>query len=44
LPVKSDGSLVTGQLGKDLTLEEGQEAARLIALQILATLKLNLGI
>lgn len=30
---------ITGQLGQDLSLEEGQEAARLCCLNVLATLK-----
>ena len=40
-----DGStvLVEGVVGRDLTLEEGYEAARLTALSILASLKLELG-
>ena len=31
--------LITGKIGKDLTQEKGYEAAHLIALSILATLK-----
>jgi hypothetical protein len=40
-----DGStvLVEGIVGRDLTVEEGYEAARLTALSILASLKLELG-
>jgi enamine deaminase RidA (YjgF/YER057c/UK114 family) len=40
-----DGStlLVTGMVGRDLTLEQGYEAARLTALSILASLKHELG-
>jgi hypothetical protein len=40
-----DGStvLVEGVVGRDLTVEEGYEAARLTALSILASLKLELG-
>ena len=34
-----DGQLVTGKLGKDVTLERGQEAARACGLMILAQLK-----
>ena len=34
-----DGTLVTGKLGQDLTLERGQEAARACGLMILAQLK-----
>jgi len=36
LPVGLDGQMVKGQLGRDATLEQGQEAARLCAVNILA--------
>ena len=43
LPMQ-DGKLhVTGQLGEDVSLEQGQEAARLCAINILAQLKQALG-
>lgn len=42
-PRKSDGSYITGKVGSDLTLEEGQEAARLTAINQLAVLKAELG-
>ncbi|MFT3826863.1 MAG: RidA family protein [Chitinophagaceae bacterium] len=42
-PVKPDGTYVTGKLGKELTIEQGYEAARLTALQHLAVLKAELG-
>lgn len=42
-PLKSDGSLITGRLGDDLTLEQGQAAARQTGLALLATLRTNLG-
>jgi enamine deaminase RidA (YjgF/YER057c/UK114 family) len=42
-PVKSDGTNVTGKVGKDITIEKGQEAARLTAIQQLAVLKAELG-
>lgn len=42
-PTRADGSRVTGKLGTDLTVEEGYEAARLVAIQQLAALKLELG-
>lgn len=42
-PDKPDGSLVRGKLGSDLTLEEGQEAARLTAISSLASLKQEIG-
>ncbi|MBJ6122550.1 RidA family protein [Sphingomonas mollis] len=42
LPFK-DGALVTGRLGDSLSLEQGQEAARLCGLMIVAQLKKHLG-
>jgi enamine deaminase RidA (YjgF/YER057c/UK114 family) len=42
-PLKADKSLITGRLGKDLTLEQGKEAARQVGLAILATVKDQLG-
>lgn len=42
-PLRSDGSSVTGKLGKDLTVEQGYEAARLCALSLLANLKSIIG-
>jgi enamine deaminase RidA (YjgF/YER057c/UK114 family) len=42
-PDKPDGSRVTGRLGDDLTLEQGQEAARLTAISLLSSLKAELG-
>lgn len=41
--VKTDGSLIIGRIGTDLTMEEGKAAARQVGLAILATLKKNLG-
>jgi enamine deaminase RidA (YjgF/YER057c/UK114 family) len=38
-PARSDGSLVTGKLGKDLTIEQGYEAARLTGVGMLSTVK-----
>ena len=43
LPRRADGSLLTGRVGADLTLEQGQEAARLSALNILAQVKAAIG-
>lgn len=40
---RPDGTTPQGKLGKDLTVEEGYEAARLTALNILARLKAELG-
>jgi enamine deaminase RidA (YjgF/YER057c/UK114 family) len=37
---KKDGKVWTGQLGRDLTTEQGAEAARLIAIDLLGTLNL----
>ena len=42
-PNRPDGTLVTGKLGADLTVEEGYEAARLCGIQLLASLKDELG-
>jgi enamine deaminase RidA (YjgF/YER057c/UK114 family) len=39
----ADGHVVTGSVGGDLTVEEGQQAARLCALNILAQAKAALG-
>ena len=41
--VQTDGSLIIGRIGQDLTPEEGKLAARQVGLAILATLKSNLG-
>jgi enamine deaminase RidA (YjgF/YER057c/UK114 family) len=40
---RADGTLLTGRLGEGLTLEQGQEAARLSALNILAQAQTALG-
>lgn len=42
-PTRADGTRVNGKLGTDLTVEQGYEAARLVGLQQLAALKLELG-
>src|SRR5437660_7947937 len=43
-PAKIDGkSPVAGRLGDDLTLEQGKEAARLVGLAILSTVRSTLG-
>jgi enamine deaminase RidA (YjgF/YER057c/UK114 family) len=43
-PAKLDPkSPVAGKVGKDLTLEQGKEAARLVGLNILATVRSTLG-
>jgi len=42
-PSKPDGSYITGKLGKDLTVQQGYDAARLTAINQLAVLKAELG-
>jgi enamine deaminase RidA (YjgF/YER057c/UK114 family) len=42
-PNLADGSYITGKVGKDLSIEEGVEAARLVGIAQLAVLKKELG-
>jgi enamine deaminase RidA (YjgF/YER057c/UK114 family) len=42
-PLKADNNYITGKVGKDLTIEQGYEAARLAAISHLAVLKKELG-
>lgn len=42
-PLRTDGTLIQGVVGKDLTLEQGKAAARQVGLAILATVKEQLG-
>lgn len=42
-PRRSDGSHVTGKLGRDLSVEDGYEAAKLTALGCLASLQAEIG-
>ena len=42
-PRSSDGALIQGRVGADLSLEEGKGAARQVGLGILATLRAGLG-
>ncbi|WP_076422131.1 RidA family protein [Pontibacter lucknowensis] len=42
-PRNSKGEYIKGKLGQDLTVEQGYEAAKLVALQQLAVLKRELG-
>lgn len=42
-PVKMDGSLITGKLGVDLTIEEGYAAAQQVGLTMLSTIKSQIG-
>ena len=39
----SSSEMVTGKVGADLTVEEGYEAARLVGIQLLASIKRELG-
>jgi enamine deaminase RidA (YjgF/YER057c/UK114 family) len=43
LPVRPDGSRVTGKLGDDTSIEDGYEAARLSGVALLARLRGELG-
>jgi len=43
VPRRPDGNLFTGKVGKDLTIEEGYEAAKICALNLLANLKNEIG-
>jgi len=36
LPIDSNGKIIKGKIGKDLTLEDGQEASKLCVINILA--------
>ena len=38
-PTRADGTSVTGKLGRDVTIEQGQDAARLTGIGLIATLK-----
>lgn len=42
-PLKSSGEYISGKLGKELTVEEGYQAARITAINQLAVLKRKLG-
>jgi enamine deaminase RidA (YjgF/YER057c/UK114 family) len=42
-PLRADKTLITGVVGRDLSLEEGYAAARQVGLAILATLREHLG-
>ena len=39
LPIKSDGEIIKGKIGKNLTLEDGQKASKLCVINILAQAK-----
>lgn len=42
-PRKADGTYITGKVGRDLTVKQGYDAARLVAINQLAVLKEHLG-
>jgi len=42
-PFRKDGTMITGKVGTDLTLEEGYEAARRVGLGLLGSLKAEIG-
>lgn len=42
-PEKPDGTRVLGKVGADLTIEQGQEAARLAGIALLSSLKAEIG-
>lgn len=42
-PTKADGTNIQGKVGKDLTTEQGIDAARVTGISILSTLKAELG-
>ena len=42
-PLRPDGTLIKGRVGKDLTMEEGKLAARQVGLSMLSTIKANIG-
>ena len=43
LPISSNGQMIKGKIGKDLTLEDGQKASQLCVINILAQVKKALG-
>ena len=42
-PTRADGTNIIGKVGKDLTLEQGVEAARTTAISLISTLKAEVG-
>ena len=42
-PVQSNEELIIGKVGRDLTIEEGQTAARQVGLTMLSTIKAQIG-
>ncbi len=43
LPILEDGTMIVGQIGEDCSVEQGNEAARQVGLNMLATLQAGLG-
>lgn len=43
IPVDANGKVIKGKLGKELTVEQGQQAARRSGISLLSTLKQELG-
>lgn len=43
-PLRTDGTLIQGRVGAELSLEEGKAAARQVGLAIIATLKQQFGV
>ncbi len=43
VPLKNDGSLITGKLGKDMATDNGKLAARQVGLTMLSTIKTHSG-
>ena len=43
LPLQDDGTMITGKLGADFSTEKGKEAARIVGLNILASVTAHLG-
>jgi enamine deaminase RidA (YjgF/YER057c/UK114 family) len=42
-PVKPDGEMMQGKLGTELTVTEGREAAKLVGIELLTSLKAEIG-
>ena len=42
-PLKDDGTMIVGRVGEDLSLDEGYQAARRVAIALLASLKAATG-
>ena len=42
-PLKNDGNYIKGKVGSDLTIEQGYEAARITAVNLISTIKASVG-